>query len=148
MFGKSLTQRAAFLGILVAAIGSTAAEPPDLNISETSLRGSLSPSDVVQIRTRIAYRFNALLQADKEKPLLAARDAILEDFRKYNNAEYRYIFAREAASLATQILSQPLEVNDPLRHSKEVNLSIAISQLSQVTIQPALEVLVRHLNPA
>jgi len=138
-FAKALMAAA----VLAVAAGAAlpAQTPPEINISEMALRTGLSPLDEEQIRRYIKYHVEQMRKAAAQDEVLSARDALVAGFGKYKSIEHRYVYAREAAKLIPPLLELP----DKL---KQVNAAIALGQMKQVRIQPALDILTAHKNPA
>lgn len=87
----------------------------------------------------------AFVAAKDEKAVVKARkNAAIA----YQGSKSAYSYARMAAARLTPLLGKGLDATDPLRVLKIVNVAMALSQMPQVTIQPALETMVGHPNPA
>jgi hypothetical protein len=128
------------------AVSPSAAKPPPIKINAASLSGGLTASDEKQINARIVFWCETIVAAADQAGLQEARKGLLVDFRKYQSGNYRNTFARRAAVLLPPMLDK-LQGKDSLRSLKEIHLAIAVSKMSQRTIQPAMDVLVAHRNP-
>lgn len=127
---------------------TAAAPPPVLDIPVSALESRLAPRHIEQIKARVKYWLDLLVNADNEKAVRSACSAIQKDYHKYSGFEYRLETARETSKSVEGIFKTGLKANDPFKNLKEVNLGIIVSRMPQVTIQPALEVMVRQPNPA
>jgi hypothetical protein len=117
----------------------TAAEPP---LDDFPVGGALS-KNVDQMKVRVTYWRDAIRDAKTDANVLYARDRLVKDYKDMEAKEAGYTFAEHAATIITPLLQTGLE-KDPLRTAKEVNLAAALSQMPQVSIQPALDVMVAH----
>jgi hypothetical protein len=117
------------------AIPARAADPSiDRNSSEQ------------QVQAFVTYWMGALQSAGDGNAVLVAR-AKLEEGYKTSAESKGYTYAERAAGAATAMLSKGFG-EDPLGKIKEINLAMAVSQMPQVSIQPALEALVVSKNAA
>jgi len=142
----SLPACAVCLALGMIAVSPLAAKPPPIKIDPASLSGGLTASDEKQINARIAFWCETIAAAGDQAALQEAREGLLGDFRRYRSGNYRNTFARFAAVLMPPALDK-LQGKDSLKRLQEIHLAIAISRMSQRTIQPALDVLVAHRNP-
>ena len=136
-------------GPALAANGTAGKAPPSIVIPESALKGRLGPEHISQIEQRISYWGELMTEAkgrDAGRDIISARSGLIGDFRAYDAPIYGYAFAREAARILTPVLKDGFANDDPDFRLKEVNLAIAISQMSQVPIQEALEEMVVHRN--
>ena len=131
-----------FAGVLPAVAQVVAFEPPPIDIPEPR-RKSLLPQDVKQIQNRLTYIVQALRNAKPTDGEMAvvARAAITGTFKKYPENMYRYEVARHSAVILTPTLALDGAV-------RQVNVAMALAEMSYGTIQPALETMVAHPNAA
>ena len=87
----------------------------------------------------------AIVVAKDEEAVVKARKRAIDEYRFSRSA---YSYTRMAATRLTPLLGAGIEATDPLRILKVVNVAMALSRMPQVTIQPALETMVVHANPA
>ena len=87
----------------------------------------------------------AIVVAKDEKAVVKARKRAINEYRFSKSA---YSYAQMAATHLTPLLGAGIKATDPLRVQKVVNVAMALSRMPQVTIQPALEAMVVHANPA
>jgi len=87
----------------------------------------------------------AIVVAKDEEAVVKARKKAINE---YQFSKSGYSYARMAATRLTPLLGAELKATDPLRVLKVVNVAMALSRMPQVTIQPALEAMVVHANPA
>ncbi len=116
-------------------------EPPDILISESSLKSGLSNTDMDVVGRYIAYWVDKLSQASEEGAILDARTRLVRGYIKYDNWQYQNVYAERVAKAAV-----PLLESQDVR--KQINAALALSQMPQVNVQPALEQLVVSPNPA
>jgi len=134
-------------GVLSVVQGRSAfAEPPPLDVPSGGV--AVGPAAIESIRNRLTYWRGQIAGATNVKEIIEARKGILADYRRSDDPEYQYRFAQEAARVINPLLTEILKENDKLRAVKLVNAGIALSKMPQVTIVPALEVMVAHKTPA
>jgi len=130
--------------LVLAAIGSAsaslwAAAPSPVDIPA---RGALGRAVEQQVERRMEYWLDQLRDAKDEKNIRQATKTLLADYFKSENLSYRYIYAAQMAAKAPAYLAG-------MRESiRQINLAVAVSGIDQVSIQPALGVMVAHTNPA
>lgn len=132
---------------LVAAETTSSAQPPPLDIPQAALAGRLTQQYIDQIDLRCRYWRDMLANTTDIKDVTKASEGILNDYRRYDNIEYRYSFANRAAGILTLLLGGGLKQDDPLLQVKEINVAMALSRMPQVTILPALEKMLTYSNP-
>jgi len=127
--------------VVILGRGLPAAAPPVWDISDAAISGGLLPSHVSQIDARIRYWVETMRQARDYKTVVTSRTGLLQDYGSFGSVEFRYTFARLAAEFVTPLLELPDDI-------KQVNAALALSRMPQVIMQPALEKMVVHRNPA
>lgn len=137
-------------GLLACAAAAPAQEPPLVDIPASALTGALAPQYVEMVRKRLEYRREQLAAAATPKAVIEAREGILADYALYDAAghQYQYAFAQHAREVLIPVLEQPMPPEDKLAALKQVNIAVALSRMPQVTIQPALDAMVKHPNGA
>ncbi|MHC4294135.1 MAG: hypothetical protein ACYSTL_00955 [Planctomycetota bacterium] len=136
----------AFVTIAITVGFSRGAEPPPLDISSEALR-ALGTEEIKQIDEHIEYWKDLIVEAAKGDDVIADCKGILSAYQRYTSTGYQYTFARRAVEILTPLLVDGLKEDDKLLLLKEVNVALCLSKMSQVTIQPALNVMVAHRNP-
>ncbi|MFP4105478.1 MAG: HEAT repeat domain-containing protein [Phycisphaerae bacterium] len=127
--------------VVTLLTGSVAfSQAPPLDIPDEALNNRLLSAHEEMIRTRIQHYADLMKTAENEEDIFRGRQNIIRDYNLYQSTAYRFVFAREAAEVLT-----PLLKSDP---KLQINASIVLANLPQVTIQPALEEMVTHQNPA
>ena len=111
------------------------------------------PDDSVAARSakldaRIKYWLEQIQTAKDGKAIDEARKALAGDHRAAELDRYAYTYALCAVELACPLLTGGIAKDDQLKALKEINVALVISRISQVAIQPALEVIVKHPNMA
>jgi hypothetical protein len=89
-----------------------------------------------------------ILDANDEQTVLEKRAALLKRYRVRNGQQRGFGFARSVAAHSRPLLAAGPPADDALRKVKLVNVALAVSLMPQATIQPALDLMVRHENPA
>lgn len=105
---------------------------------------SLDRNDNASIKAWMTDWVKRMKAAKDEQEILQVRNDLI-GYYDANLGGYNYV--QQAAAQVAPLLQKDLGA-DPLRTLKEVNIALALSKLTQVTIQPALEVMVAHPNPA
>ena len=137
---------AILLGLLVAgdeapAQTTSPADPSaSLDVPESAVNGPLSESVKKQIRDYVRYWVKTLSKAGDVKQIGLARQKLVEGYKRFTSAFWRYAYAQVAAAE----IPPALKVKDRL---KQIHLSMALAQMDQVTVQPALEAMITHPNP-
>jgi hypothetical protein len=116
-------------------------ELPEIQIPSLSLKSGLLEADLAVVDRYIAYWVGKLSGAADENTILEARKRLIAGYRKYDSWQYQNVYAGRASTALLGLL----EVQEV---QKKINAALAISQMRQVTVQPALEVLVNNPNPA
>lgn len=114
---------------------------PEIQISDVALRAGLLSDDVQQIERYVRYWADKLVEANDAQDVLAARSRLMRGYGNYNNFQYQTVYAGQAATILVPLLKSA----DLL---KQVNLGVVLSHMEQVTVQPALEVMIVSPNPA
>ena len=131
--------------VLCVFAGTMLARPPEVDFDEIERYRTLSPKHLEQLRARIGYWLEVIRSAAEAKDITDAREELLKDFQRSDKVLYRDSFAGLASQLAIPLFAR---LPEGLKNLREVNLALALSQFPQVTVQPALEDLIVHPNPA
>jgi hypothetical protein len=118
-----------------------AAEPVQIDIPESALKSGLLTSHLEQVSRAVEYWLNRMRDAGDDQEILAARKGLIADYNRYYSIKYQYVFAEQVARGIPELL----KLEDP---RKQINAGLAVSQMRQVTVQPALEVMLTHPDPA
>ncbi len=133
---------------LTLAAASAAAAPPPLDISSSGVSGGLSASQRSSIETRLKYWADQIADANDPAKVLEAQVGIRADFNLIRESEYQDVFATLAVKVLSPLLTGRISEKDKLRQQKLVNVGLAFSNMSQVTVVPALNMMVAHKNEA
>ena len=114
---------------------------PEIQIPAMSLKSGLLEADLTVVDSYIAFWVGKLSGATDENTILEARKRLITGYRKYDSWQYQNVYAGRASTALLPLL-EAREIQ------KQINAALAISQMRQVTVQPALEVLVVNPNPA
>jgi hypothetical protein len=130
---------AAVFSVVLAAGSSAfaAATPPSLTVPDKGI----TPQHKDQIAARIRYWLDGIREAKDETALANARKGFASDYSLHESAEYRFAFAGVAAKECVELL----KLDD---NAKLVTVAMMIASLPQASIQPALDAMVVHRNPA
>jgi len=128
-------------GARPVAWAQAADEAIELEISPEELRSGLSRRTVERIDGLLLKAAEAMAQADNDEKVLAAREKIKAIYDLYEGYHYQ----STVTELSARHLVKILDMEDPL---KQVNAALVLSQMRWVTVQPALEAMVSHDNPA
>jgi hypothetical protein len=115
--------------------------PPEIQIPESSLKSGLLDADLNLVDRYITYWVDKLSQADEEGAILDARTRLVRGYVKYDSWQYQNVYAGQVSKAIAPLL----ESRD---YRKQINAALALTQMPQVTVQPALELLVVSPNPA
>ena len=130
------------LVVSAVALGAVVACIPSIGY------GQASPLDARRIDETLTAIAEAMDDANDQERVIRLRDKTLEEYGFWDDRKAGYTFARAAARRLGPLLGAGLKADDPLRTLKVVNVAMALSMMPQVTIQPALETMVAHGNPA
>jgi hypothetical protein len=143
----SFDKRVALVCGMLAALGlagtALSAEPP----LDDFPAGAPPVRSVQQMKDRASYWAGAIRDAKDANEIISARDRMAQDYKVMEAKTAGYVFAEQAATVVAPMLRKGFD-KDSLRVAKEVNLAIAISQMPQVSIQPALEEMIASGDPA
>lgn len=145
MLTNLLVRWSVLAGVVVTVASAVTAAPPPLDIPAS---GVVGPAQMTQIDERLKYYGTQIASATKDKDILSARKGLRDDYLLTAAGDFQYTYARRAAAILTPMLESGIKSADPLKTVKEVNLALALARMPQVTVQPAMETLVAHANPA
>jgi hypothetical protein len=123
-----------------SAAQTAPAAPSGIQIPPAALNAPLAAEYRQMISQYLDTWAGQMRQADRAA-VLELRNQLAARFGQYDSVNYRLPFAQ----LAAQKLVPLLDLKDAL---KQVNVAIALSQMDQVSIQPALGKMVAHPNAA
>ncbi len=101
-----------------------------------------------KIEARIKYWLELIRTAKDGKTIDQGRRGLIGDYREAQAGGFVSSFSLLMVKPVTTFLTGQLKDTDPLKRLKEINTALAISQMSQKAMQPVLEVMVKHSNPA
>ena len=131
-----------FVVVQVLALGAGILLIPAATQSQI---GTLDARAIDKILSGVAKGFQ---DADSEDKVIKARKRLIDEYRDAESRGAGYAFARAAAEKLRPLLGKGLKADDPLRMVKIVNLAIALSNMPQASIQPALGAMIAHKSPA
>ena len=134
------TRFAAVILVVFVAVTAWADQPPKLAGPDGGL------PDRLVIQQRITYWLDALAGAEDIRKITEARRRLISDYLHFDDPQFRYDYASLAA---TSVLKMFGQLNDgELRQVRELNAAMAVARMDQVSVQPALEQMIIHRNPA
>lgn len=139
---------AGIAGVLAASLAASAAEPV-IDITNEAARDALQDTHRQQIDEYVAYQVDKMAKATGQNEVVAARRKLTDIYNRYGSKaqEFMSAFAASMAKHGKAMLAR-LAADDPLRTLKEVNLSITVLRMGQVTLGPLADVMVSHADPA
>ncbi len=139
---------AGIAGVLAASLAASAAEPV-IDIPNEAAQGALQDAQRTQIDEYVAYQVDKMAKATSQDQVIAARRKLTDNYNRYGSKaqEFMTAFGASMAKHGTPMLAG-LAADDPLRTLKEVNLSLTISRMGQVTLGPLADAMVSHADPA
>jgi len=127
----------------LAACAPLLAQPPEIDIPESALKAPLTEPYREKIRKWVNYYLDIIRKAENNKQLSNGRVGLVQGYYKYaDSTYYQFAYAQIAADKGLTVLKQFSD------HARQINLAMALSRMSQVSIQPALEEMVTNQNPA
>lgn len=133
--------------VLVLALASTAicssllAAPPEINIPANALNvPTLPPLYATQIDNRIKY-YLKIVQEGKDQELAPAVAGLIADYNRYDSAGYRYEYGKRLSDFASPVVEQA-------QGDRVVRIAMALSHVSEVTMQGVMDAMTRNENPA
>jgi hypothetical protein len=142
------TTRLVLAGLVFSLVGSLVlAAPQAIDIPEDALKGKLRDEHIKMIADFTDNWAKQMMEAKDTGGIAAARNRILDrndGYGKYDSAEYKYTYAREAV----RSLLPVLDASDALKNYRIVDAAYCISKMPQISVLPALEKMVGHTNPA
>ena len=127
------------LGGLSPIAGHLKAQEPLLNIPEVALSGTLLDVHLKQIESRLKYYAQLIRDAKDQKPIDQGRDGLIKTYNYYKSPTFRFAVAQLAAKTVTPLL----DINSKV---KQISTAIALANMPEVAIQPALEKMIAHQN--
>jgi len=88
--------------------------------------------------------WEAIATSQDAGEIIAARERLIKDYQFAASESRGFAYAEEAAKKCQPALA----ADDPLAAVRQVNAAMAIAKMPQVSIQPALDAMVAHSNPA
>jgi hypothetical protein len=140
---------AAGIAVVLAASPAASAAEPVINIPDEAAQGALQDTQRQQIDAYVAYQVDKMANATSQDEVIAARRKLTEIYNRYGSKadEFMSAFGASMAKHGKAMLAG-LAADDPLRILKEVNLSLTVKGMGQVTLGPLADVMVSHANPA
>ena len=141
---------AAGIAVVLAASPAASAAEPVINIPDEAAQGALQDTQRQQIDAYVAYQVvDKMAKATSQDEVIAARRKLTEIYNRYGSKadEFMSAFGASMAKHGKAMLAG-LAADDPLRILKEVNLSLTVKGMGQVTLGPLADVMVSHANPA
>ena len=140
---------AAGIAVVLAASPAASAAEPVINIPDEAAQGALQDTQRQQIDEYVADQIDQMAKATSQDEVIAARRKLTDNYNRYGTKaqEFMSAFGASMAKHGTAMLAG-LAADDPLRALKEVNLSLTVSRMGQVTLGPLADAMVSHESPA
>lgn len=144
MWPKGLIKAGSLGLICILFVSAATAAPPPAPVP-----GESPTTRDKKIEDRIKYWLEQIRAAKDSKTIDDARKGLTGDYRDAEADGYASGYALLTVEPAIKLLAGQIPEKDPLKRLKEVNVAIVISRMPQKkVIQPALEAMVKHPNPA
>ena len=108
---------------------------------DSEVRGPLRGVALKKIDAYIDYWVARMKSAKDIRKVVEARQGLVNGYRRHAAAYYQHACARSAAARIVGLLSDA-------DRAKQIQAAMAMSDMPQITIQPALEKMAGHKNPA
>lgn len=131
----------ALLPVWAPAQDTQPAGPAAIDIPESALKSGLLASHVEMVSKAVGHGLGQLREAGSDQEIVAARKGLLAVYSRYDSMRYQYAVAEEVAKGVPELL----RLEDP---RLQVNAALTVSQMRQVPIQPVLDAMLAHSNPA
>ena len=135
---------AAGLAVFAVSVRTLPAAPPALEINQTDLDAGAMDPHVKAIAAYVKYWSDQLAAAKDEKTVLDARTGLVEGYSKYDKPNYQLVYAREAAKALVPLL----DLAEPNKSLKQINIAIALARMNAASVQEALSKMAASSNPA
>ncbi len=136
------------LAVVLAVCVAASAAAPAIDIPESAAQSALQDSHRKQIDKYVAYHIGKMASATTQEAVIAARSKLMGGYVKYGRAsEYMSAYGASIATHGKDMLTK-LASDDPLSDLKEVNLTIIVTRVQQVSLQPLVAAMVIHRSPA
>lgn len=131
------------IGLGLAA--SAPAEPSLEELAQLPAVGPLGGEAVTTIEEYVDHWMGKLAAAKTTEQLDKAHRKLMQGYEANPSRYYQLGYARVMANSVVAVLSAKLET---MPQAKQATAAIAVASMSQITIQPALEVMAKHDNAA
>ncbi|KKL85502.1 hypothetical protein LCGC14_1954090 [marine sediment metagenome] len=122
------------------------AEPPTISdLAGLSVTGPLTGTDKKLISDYTTEWIKRLISAKKMSEVDAALKALLNGYRVHpSSVFYQLEYARAVAAGVPGAMTL---TGDALHRAKEVRVAMVVASMNQITIEPALVLMLQHSNP-
>jgi len=136
--------------LLVLGTGSLAQESELPVIPPERKSAGLTDEDKSAVDKYVKYWTEAIGSANSAEQVVQARRRLGEGFDSggTQGVAFKDYYVERVAVHAKTLLSGKIPATDPRKLLKEVNLSMAVLRMPQMPIQPLVEAMVAHENPA
>ncbi len=108
---------------------------------DSEVRQQLGPAATQKIDAYIDYWVARMKNAKDTRQITEAREALSNGYKRHATAYYQLAYARSAAQRAVSLLAEA----DP---AKQIQAAMALAEMPQIAIQPALEQMAQSKNAA
>ena len=130
------------VGIFASIIRPAEANVPTIDdLKKITVTGPLAPSTRNKMEEYIGYYVNQMKSAKEFKEVIRARKELLKGYNIHDSSYWRSSYA----AICAERLVALLDIPDVAR---QVQVGIVLEKMPQYTIQPAVEKMAKHSNPA
>jgi len=113
---------------------------PELPAND-EVTGPLAPAAIDKIDSYVDWWVGRMKAAKTPDEIMKVSEALANGYVRHATPDYRHAYARSAGRGVRAVLA----IDSPI---KQIQASMALSAMPQITIEPALEEMSRHANPA
>ena len=142
MIRPSLAVILILVGTTVFLINLTEAAVPTLDdLEKLTIIGPLGPTARKKMEDYIGYWVNQMKSAKKYEAIVEAKEKLVKGYGIHNSPYWQTSYAGVCAERLVSVLNFP----DPV---KQIQAGMTLAKIPQYTIQPAVEQMANHPNPA
>lgn len=138
------------LAVALGAGAQARAAAPALNIPPAAAQNGLREADRTQITEYVQYWVKSLLGATDPNTVVDARKGLVSGYTRYDAkaVDFHTAYAITMSAQIRKAMATPMPPPRELAGLKEVNLAISIDRMPQPALQPLVNAMVTHRDPA